>query len=292
MKKTLILFTMIMMSFTISHAQSKVVPIVDIKVNGLLGGVQNGKFLNAGTTAGKLRAEQKYTLYFLNAPSQSLIFKKPVNSSEMDLCPDFYGISGYFEEYQGGLSEEEDERQERRHKEKFDKGGVGLGDGFDWNPQPRAIKAVDLNNAEYLKIVGDFLLTKRIAKHKVELKQAIRIDLDGDGADEVLLVASRFFNYELKDGKKTFDEYSVVLLRKVIGGKPQTILIAGEFYPKNTSDYDGNFFELSSVLDLNGDGKMELVVYSEYYEGNQTEVFELIGNKPVAVKTLTAGCGV
>ena len=287
MKKIFIILAAVFLSISFVNAQSKVVPIVEMKVGGLLGGVENGKYLDAKTTAGKLLAEQNYTLYLFDGKSESLTLKKPAAGDEIEACPDFFGIGPSAQ----GATNEEAEKIYKEAQIRSDKGGVALGTGFKWNPQPRAGKTIDVKNAEYQKLVGDFLSTKGIAKHRVELKQAVRVDLDGDGTEEVLLVASRYFPYTVKDGKKTFDEYSVVLLRKIVNGKPQTILVAGEIYPKNTGDYDGNFFELSSVLDLNGDGKMELVIYSSYYEGSAAQVFRIVGNRAVEVKTLYAGCG-
>jgi hypothetical protein len=139
--------------------------------------------------------------------------------------------------------------------------------------------------------MADFLRAKRIGAHELKLKQAIRVDLDGDGVDEVLLVATRQFSYEVKDGKKAFDEYSVVLLRRLVRGKSRVMMVAGEIHPKNKDLYDGNVFELSSVLDLNGDGKLELVVYSEYYEGNAAQVYSVTGGKLLEHMALAVGCG-
>ena len=44
-----------------------------------------------------------------------------------------------------------------------------------------------------------------------------------------------------------------------------------------------------AVLDLNGDGRMEIVTYGRYYEGDWFDVFDLEGL--AAKKVLTAGCG-
>ena len=288
--RIVILNLSILLSILVTNAQSKVVPIIDIKLGGLLGGVQNGKFLTAKTTIARLSTRQNYTLYLLNGANESLTLKKPTFS--MEECPDFYAIEGISEEKAAKMSEAELEKANQEIEKRFERGGVALGEGFKWNPQPRDLETVNLNHAEYKKIVSDYLLTKRIAKHELKLKQAVRVDLEGDGQAEVLIVASRYFPYTQKDGKKAFDEYSVVLMRKIVNGKPTTSFVAGEIYPKNTGDYDGNIFGISSIADLNGDGKMEIVIHSEYYEGNSTDVFEMIGNKAAKIKTLSAGCGV
>jgi len=273
MKTYFTILFLLVFSFSIS-AQSKVVPLIDIKVNGLLGGVENGKFIDAKTTIQKLSAEQNYTLYFLDGTTEDLRMKKPTNS--LEICDDFFAIDMTNEEY----------------TRRFEKGGIGMGEGFRWNPQPRIPKNIDLKNAEYLKIVNAFLSTKRITYKVKELKQAVKIDLDGDSQDEVILTASRIMEYEERKPNTAYDEFSFTLLRKIVNGKVQNILIEGEFFPKSRNEYDSYDFSISSIADLNGDGKMEIINYGAYYEGNGTKVFEIIGNKAVEVKKLTVGCGV
>ncbi len=51
-------------------------------------------------------------------------------------------------------------------------------------------------------------------------------------------------------------------------------------------------YELSSVADLNGDGKMELIIGGGYYEGMWVESYEIMRNKPIRLKMLDVGCGV
>lgn len=273
-------------SLRVAPAQSRIVPIIDMKVGGLLGGVQNRKFVKAERTIGKMPAEQKYTLYKLNGTNERVSLAKPTVTME-EVCPDFYAIPSI----SGRTSEELTEADMELDNKRREAGGVAIGDGINWKPQPRRITAIGLDSTEYKKVMTDFLKTKRIGTHDLKLKQAVRVDLEGDGVDEVLLVATRQFSYEVKDGKKAFDEYSVVLLRRVVGGRPQTTMVAGEIHPKNKDFYDGFVFELSSIVDLNGDGKMELVVYSEYYEGSAAQVYSVASGKPVEQTALAIGCG-
>lgn len=256
-------------------AQSKTVPIIDMKIGFLLGGVQNGQYLDAATTASRLPAEQNYTLYLFNGGGASLMLKKPGQKPEDEICGDNFAI-----ETEAGDVEN-----------RFKKGGIALGEGFDWNPQPRPVQSINLNSAQYKKVAADFLRTKGFVNPVVKLAQAVRVDLDGDGREEVLLSATRVFRYTEKDKKKFYDEYSFILLRKIINGKPRTILVNGEFAPKNRTFYDGYTYLISSVLDLDGNGRMELVVYQEYYEGSSAAVYQITGSKVVQNETLTAGCG-
>jgi hypothetical protein len=242
-----------------------------MKIGGLIGGVENGKFLDARTTAAKLADEQNYTLYLPNGKTEALNLKKP--TAAQDICEDFYSFENIDPE------------------NRFEKGGIGLGEGFRWNPYRRVSKPIDLNNAEYKKIVNDFLRTKRIRQPVSKLEQAFRIDLDGDGREEVILTASRIIPYNSQRVIKSYDAFSIILIRRIVNGKPQTTMLEGEFQPKLTVDYDGYRHSVSSIADLNGDGRMEIVLYSAYYEGSNVSVVEMVGNKFEPVQNLSAGCG-
>lgn len=43
------------------------------------------------------------------------------------------------------------------------------------------------------------------------------------------------------------------------------------------------------MLDLNGDGKMEIVVGSNYYEGEEITIYR---SDPIKTKALSVSCGV
>lgn len=267
------LFCFFVLGLAIS-AQTKVVPIVEMKVGGLLGGVENGKYLDAKTTIARLAAEQNYTLFLLGgATGETMQIKKPTAS--MDVCDDFYSL-----EY----GENEDNEKRRS------KGGVALGEGFKWNPILRVPQPINLNDAAYKKIVADVLRSKGIAKTTLKLTQAVRVDLEGDGQEEVLISATYYSGDIASTAKK--GNYSFVMLRKIVGGKVQNTVIDGDFITKNIDFGAPSAYEISAIADLNGDGKMEIVIYSAYYEGSSSGVYEMKGNKPVEVKALSVGCGV
>jgi len=49
-------------------------------------------------------------------------------------------------------------------------------------------------------------------------------------------------------------------------------------------------YQVAAVLDLNGDGKLEMIVHSFYYEGGQTTIYRCELDKIEAV--ISVECGV
>ena len=90
--------------------------------------------------------------------------------------------------------------------------------------------------------------------------------------------------------------YSMVLLRRVVAGKVETQLVAGEFYPKaypkaaqEEALRRAERLQSDRVLDLDGDSKMEIVVGSHYYEGEETTIYRCDPKKVESL--LSVGCG-
>ena len=91
--------------------------------------------------------------------------------------------------------------------------------------------------------------------------------------------------------------YSMVLLRRLVAGKVDTQLVEGEFYRKayrtpteNDASFDApNAYKVVGTFYLDGDGKLEIVVHSQYYEGEMTTIYQCDPKKAEAV--LSVGCG-
>jgi hypothetical protein len=248
-----------------TFAKSGIVPIIDMRYSAMIGGVKDKKWVKASEVVPTLKAETEFIIAGFKGVEEGAVTwgKKREDSG---VCDTDY------------ISFEFDLESET---------GVGLGSGAKWNPVPRIPQKLDENSKIYTKIVADFLRTKRILKSPVKTTRAFRVDLDGDGTEEVILSATYYKKGMLEE--QNIGDYSFILLRKVVKGKAQNILVAGEFINKIEEFSPPNEYEISGIADLNGDGKMEITANISYYEGVSHSVFEIQDGK--AVEVLQTGCG-
>jgi hypothetical protein len=159
-----------------------------------------------------------------------------------------------------------------------------------WNALPRKPRIADPTEQVYVDAVREFLEAQHVSDPKVKITQILRVDLDGDGEDEVLINATNYFTKDNDVPMETpaHGSYSIVLLRRVVAGKAQTEFVAGQLYPRDESSTP-NVYEIPAVLDLNGDGKLEVIVHSQYYEGAETTIYDCSGGKCKDV--LSVSCG-
>ncbi len=168
-----------------------------------------------------------------------------------------------------------------------------------WNLQPRPVTALDTKNPTYVSVVRDYLEKAGLPNADVQIKRLMRVDLDGDGKDEVVIVARKFADHE--DGifpppQGSKGDYSVALVRKIVNGTLETIDLGTYLALENPADpntgatpHIASQYDVPMVLDLNGDGRMELVHWDAYYEGETTSVMEWSGSQ---FRTMVStGCG-
>lgn len=242
-------------------------PIVEMDTGYLFGGSADGKWVKPEKAAKSMKASTSFRVFGLTQEIGKATGGKPKTADE-DVCSDMLTVS---------LSSKSKE------------GVIAL--SAPWNALPRKPQVIDPTQQVYVEAVRDFLVTRRMSDPKVKITRILRVDLDGDGEEEVLINATNYFT---KDGDVPMDtaapgSYSIVLLRRVVAGKVQTEFVAGEIYVKDESSAS-NLFELPAVLDLNGDGKLEVIVHSHYYEGAETTIYDCSGGKCKAV--LSVACGV
>lgn len=255
---------------SVSDAAEKVHPVVVDSC--LIGGMVNGKWMDASVVAPKLTGGEKYRLYTLTARTGEGVGTKPKVMA--DYCSDTMEIE---------LSP------------RSTNGTEVLAVGGEWNAMPRSPQLLDKNGPVYRAAVADILRSKRFVKPRINIAQVLRVDLDGDGRDEVLVSASYYTDGMNNDAgpmatRPKSGDYSFVLLRRLIRGKLRNIIIDGEFYPAIKADTGPpNQYIVSAVGDVDGDGIMEVIVRSDYYEGGSSTIYSVKGNK---IKAMTScGCG-
>jgi hypothetical protein len=231
----------------------------------LFGGSADGKWIKAEKAAKSMKGRTSFRVFGLTQEVGKATGGKPKSVEEV--CPDTLTV-----------------RLSSQRKD----GVVAL--SAPWNALPRKPQLADPTQQVYVDAVREFLESRRMSDPKVKITRILRMDLDGDGEEEVLINATNYFT---EDGDVPLDtaapgSYSIVLLRRVVAGKVQTELIAGDFYVKDESSAS-NLYEITAVLDLNGDGKLEVIVHSHYYEGSETTIYDCSGGKCKAV--LSVGCG-
>ena len=252
---------------TSAFGQSVIVPIVELRNKGLMGGVQNGRWVAPTKVAPKMKPETEFVLVgWTGAEEGGVTFGK--KEEQEDVCQDF-----------------------TRMKFELDQDhGVAIGSDGKWNAVPRIPKPIDLNNATYKEAVRKFLVRKGIARPVVKLTEAYRADLEGDGVDEVVLAATYYKNGLTSGASK--GDYSVVLVRKAVGKVVTDHMLEGEFVLKQVDFGAPTENHVSAIADLNGDGKMEIVLYGFYYEGYFSGAWEMKNGRPVKIKEFEIGCGV
>lgn len=239
-------------------------PIVQAETGYLAGASSSeGRWIKSPEAAKALKPGAKLTLYSLTARLGTVAAGKVESAGEP--CPDVLQV---------------------RLEPQPEKGVIAL--GAPWNALPRVPQVKDTTQEVYVKAVRELLESKGLKTPTVRITQILRIDLDGDGEEEVLVSGT---NYPREAGgvpvRASGGNYSFVLLRRLVNGKVESRLLEGEFYTKEASV--PNEFRVDAVLDLNGDGIMEVVVHGQYYEGAWITVYRCDDGRPREL--LSVGCG-
>ena len=241
-------------------------PIVDGMTGFLLGGSHNGEWVDPFVTMKSLQdGERPYQLYAGGA-FQGTITGKPPTTPFDGPCGGTPTVP-----FAPGLDLS---------------GQIAVVAG--WEAAPRQPQSLPLDTAVYQAAAAELLQAEGIAEPEVHLTGVYKIDLEGDGVDEVLITASRLTG--LGNGLPTAaaGDYSLVILRKVVNDMVITIPVAMDLFLEAVELADPVQYDILALLDLNGNGKLEIVIEGWYYEGRFVTVYESNGSDMQTV--LTTGC--
>jgi hypothetical protein len=161
-----------------------------------------------------------------------------------------------------------------------------------WNPTPRAVSLLPINNATYLAAVQAELKKYKAAK-PARITQILQADLDNDKQLEVFVASQSLDNAYAMNNT---GDYSLVMVRKIVAGKVQTFKLVDHYIEKgydpatDTGAQQGATNRISAIADIDGNGSMEVFVEGEVYEGYGVSVYGWNGKG--FSKLLDWGCGV
>lgn len=247
-----------------------VVEVVHPELGILLGGVANGKWASDEQMARHLPGGERYRLYTMTKFLGEARGAKPRPGDDAPTSHAFLVTV--------------------RPAPPSDSAVIAVGGA--WNALPRVPRLEGVDQPLYREVVREILRQKGIAEPQVHITQVLRVDLDGDGTDEVLISATNDRPNRISAHNPQPGDYSVVVLRRLVAGKVKSTVVAGEYFVRQR--YEGeaapNILSVAAVLDLNGDGAMEVLVGWEYHEGSGIEAYVVHGTK--ARRVFGSGAGV
>lgn len=246
-------------------AKANTFPIIDVRSGYLIGAIDSGKWIEPTDATESVKSGTKLPVFGVTGIVGNVSVVKLDTRNEP--CPDRPVVK----------------LNPRRMKQ----GAVAF--AGSWNPLPRKAKQLDRNQHPHADVVREFLRERGFLDPIVHITQIVSVDLDGDGRDEFVISATHYKNGDNIPDESAPNTYSFVMIERVIEGKTKAELVDGEFYPEPKPDSAPNKFEIAALLDLNGDGRIDIVLRSAYYEGDEVSVYETqpLGTK----KVLSVGCG-
>ncbi|WP_337869366.1 hypothetical protein [Meiothermus sp.] len=167
-----------------------------------------------------------------------------------------------------------------------------------WNPQPRAVAVLSPTPVHRQAVAAE--LARRKIGGAPNITQALRVDLDADGRDEVILSANKP-GFSVNDGRiegsyaSEVGDYGLLMVRKLVNDTDlRTFVLDVTHLDKPFDGTEGMptviTRRIGAILDLDGDGKMEIVTEVWVHEGWGSTVWRWNGRQ--FVKVLEWGCGV
>jgi hypothetical protein len=135
---------------------------------------------------------------------------------------------------------------------------------------PRPLVLFGKLTPEWRALVLDYLKKKKVRADDLRAI-AVRVDLDGDGKQEVLLQGTATAKVATGKGGPTVETTSFLL---EVRGKEKPRALIEEQHAASTDRFED---ELLGVLDLDGDGTFELLYHHSHFEESRLEVYKKAG---------------
>ncbi|MBB6098121.1 hypothetical protein HNR42_001546 [Deinobacterium chartae] len=155
-----------------------------------------------------------------------------------------------------------------------------------WNPLPRRPVALSAQTRTYRDLVAAALRSKGLARPQVHVEQVLQVDLDADGHLEVIIVANSRAGRPA--ARAAAGDYAGVWVRQQVDGRVRLLALEQEVHVRAGSAAPSRV-RVGALLDLDGDGRLEVIVSGKTAVGVWTSVFSLAGGQ--MSKVLRWGCG-
>ena len=241
-------------------------PIVDATSGFLLGGSHNGQWLDAFAIMPSLQDGERSYLLYAGSTFEGQINVSPPTTPLEGPCGGTPAVS---------------------FPDNGDHSGR-IAIVARWDPASRQPQSLPLDTPVYVEAIAQLLQAQGISEPEVQLTSVDRIDLEADGVDEVLITAARLTGLGSGLPTAAAGDYSLVVLRKVVGEDVASIPLAMTVFTEDIELADPVQYSVLAMLDLDGNGNLEIVLEGRYFEGRFVTVYEINGQDVEAV--LTVGC--
>lgn len=228
----------------------------------LLGGVSRDAWLPPDESVARYAGEATYSLHSMTQEYKYFLWGK---SPEFSPTCQTYSVSSEADPDESGF--------------------VTVLDG--WDITKREVTELSADGELYRQSVTDWLASEGVDAPQVGSLQIFRVDIEGDGTDEVFISANHFRE---ETGHMTeAGDYSVILMRRVVGNDVITLGIVQDVYSSQGPELTfPRTYSLANFIDLNQDGVLEVVVEIRGWEKFGAIVFQIDGQD--VIQTLRAEC--
>jgi hypothetical protein len=156
-----------------------------------------------------------------------------------------------------------------------------LGVAHGWPVRQGQVEELSPENGTYRQVVLDWLRDVGVADPQLGSLHIYRVDLEGDGVDEIFISAAR-----LDDSQHTTrnGDYSLVLMRKVAGNDAVTTPLIADIYRSGEAQITyPRIYLLSNFIDLDQDGILEVVVDYHGWEEDGALIYTINGKEVAQV---------